>query len=131
MAGVWDHISAKFTGGVPIQTGTKEEPGDLKSLMVEWAGKPRWDFNIDSYTDRNKDSWTLPEALRGENPEMKERIDFLTLWADNFYYRVLLPIRTTQKLVSQSHRRIYRTTLAQPVEEQVQFFFLRECEYVC
>jgi hypothetical protein len=115
----WNHIAEKYTGNEPVALGTTSEPGDIKSQMIEWVGKPKWDFNIDGWNDRNKNAWTLPEALIGANPEMKERVDYLTIWADNFYYQVLLPIRQTDALTSQATRFIYSTTLAQPVAEQV------------
>jgi hypothetical protein len=96
---LWNHVAAKYAGGPPeITTSSPHEKGSIKDMMQAYIGEAKYDFNVDGYNLKNRTSWTLPEALRGESPLMATRMEVWTLNADNFYTRELLPIMRNDRL---------------------------------
>ena len=120
----WNHVCSAYQGQPPVLSTEVVEPGSLKQMMIEYVGQPKYDFNIDTLNGKIKSSWTVPEALRGENPDMKVRIDYLAIHASNFLTEVILPIQETDNLTYTATRWIYTPTIAQPVAEQVLSFNL-------
>ena len=115
----WNHLYAKFAGGPPqVNLGTPASPTSFKERMVQLMGQPKFDFNLDGLSEKNMTSWTLPEALRGENPEMAQRFEMWSILADSFYTKVLLPIKKTNKMKIAMTRWIFLPSLAQPTPER-------------
>lgn len=115
----WRQVSAAYTGQPALTSTEVADQGDFKSLLQSLVGQAKYDFNIDPYNEKNKSQWTVPEALRGENPTMKQRIDVLAMYADDFVTRALLPVQQQDNLTYQYTRWIHKPILALPIAEQV------------
>ena len=62
----------------------------------EFFGEPRYPHNTDSYSDKDRATWTLPEAYKGKNLEIANTMDLLAFHEDSWYTQVGLPIRKVE-----------------------------------